>query len=802
MKSPFSVRTAPPIGISARVQRQAAPWDVGARYAAAFGCTFIVIAASQLVIPNDLALLLLAITLLGLPLSWWLRREEERSGRISAYRFLINSVVFMLTVAISLWVLASSVPRIFSPEFSHYFWVQSTAAHTISLLMEVFLIFAACRCLAIVNDKDAVLCTVPSFSVLLLLIVVHKGPEVVVFFLAWALLAAVLLALDQRSEVRQNIVGYVPAAEAGQEVRLSARGLAGVMGFSLTCAVVLSYTLSGRDPDERGMAEGWVAALASRLTQMALDLPDVSVNAGPERQIDFTSGPSLPTRAQLWQVRAWEIDSGRIIRPNYWRMFTLTYYDGRAWSQTSGSGVPVPMEGLDATRYPLVALGYTSPDGRGYQEYEAMRRRALSRPPRDGYDIFGRGPQEARPGNFGTQRRRVRQEVTALVSNTGYLPTLPSVRSLTLEMTQPATVRARIDNSVDIGVLRPAQVARVFSEVPPESAYGNRGGGPPDWRDQKPNPQAALSAEELRLCLQLPPALPSRVREWVQRVVQTGDDNRRSNYWRAKRLMLEIQANAAYTLRPPAVPEGRDATDFFLFESRRGYCTYFAGAFTVACRVAGIPARVVSGFTNPEWQGDSMAILRESGAHAWTEVWVPNWGWATLDATPPDDRGNNAPNWLNGWQDILISMQIVFFDWVKHHRVLLSIAGAVLGAGVFLVWRWRHHTILQLRAGSISGVSPALLDAAARRAIFDFYRKFSKKLSRHFRPVSPWETPREWSREAQVTLNLRDPAPLRELTELYARAKYSPHPLNQNDVEAARAAWQKLSWEPRPDAEA
>lgn len=369
-------------------------------------------------------------------------------------------------------------------------------------------------------------------------------------------------------------------------------------------------------------------------------------------------------------------------------------------------------------------------------------------------------------------------------------------------MTQPPTVRARIDNSVDIGVLRPSQTANVFSEVPDEGEYGNRGSGPPEWRDEKPNPQAKLTPQEKRLCLQLPPTLPPRVRNWVNGVIETGDDPRRSDYWRAKRLMLEIQANAAYTLRPPAVPEGRDATDYFLFESRRGYCTYFAGAFTAACRVAKIPARIVSGFTNPEWQTSNEAILRESGAHTWTEVWVPNWGWATLDATPPDDRGNNAPDWLTNWQEVLISAQTATFDFVDAHLVPLCLAGAVLSMAFLWMAHRRRRAVFQLDMGVPNDAANSPVDVAARRAIFDFYRKFSKALARRFRPVSAWETPREWSLDAQSTLNLRDPTPLRELTELYARAKYSPHPLTQKDVEAARSAWQKLTWDSRPDVQA
>jgi hypothetical protein len=68
-----------------------------------------------------------------------------------------------------------------------------------------------------------------------------------------------------------------------------------------------------------------------------------------------------------------------------------------------------------------------------------------------------------------------------------------------------------------------------------------------------------------------------------------------------RRIANFVESNATYTLYPPKTPNGRDAVDHFLFNSRRGYCTYFVGALTVLCRAAGIPARVVSGFANPEW---------------------------------------------------------------------------------------------------------------------------------------------------------------------------------------------------------
>ena len=56
--------------------------------------------------------------------------------------------------------------------------------------------------------------------------------------------------------------------------------------------------------------------------------------------------------------------------------------------------------------------------------------------------------------------------------------------------------------------------------------------------------------------------------------------------------------------------------------------------FAALARAAGIPARVVTGYQggtlNP--YGDYW-ILRQSDAHAWTEVWIDGRGWVRIDPT-------------------------------------------------------------------------------------------------------------------------------------------------------------------------
>ncbi|GMR01254.1 MAG: protein-glutamine gamma-glutamyltransferase TgpA [Gammaproteobacteria bacterium] len=86
-----------------------------------------------------------------------------------------------------------------------------------------------------------------------------------------------------------------------------------------------------------------------------------------------------------------------------------------------------------------------------------------------------------------------------------------------------------------------------------------------------------------------------------------------------------------YTLNPDLL--GDDAMDDFLFTSRRGFCEHYASAFTYLMRAAGVPARVVIGYQGGKMNPlDDYMIVRQSDAHAWSEVWV-NGHWQRVDPT-------------------------------------------------------------------------------------------------------------------------------------------------------------------------
>ncbi|MDH5785163.1 MAG: DUF3488 and transglutaminase-like domain-containing protein, partial [Chromatiales bacterium] len=87
-----------------------------------------------------------------------------------------------------------------------------------------------------------------------------------------------------------------------------------------------------------------------------------------------------------------------------------------------------------------------------------------------------------------------------------------------------------------------------------------------------------------------------------------------------------------YTRKPPLLAD--DPVDDFLFNTRRGFCEHYATSFVTLMRAAGIPARVVTGYQGGELNdlGDYL-IVRQSSAHAWSEVWLYETGWMRIDPT-------------------------------------------------------------------------------------------------------------------------------------------------------------------------
>ena len=101
-------------------------------------------------------------------------------------------------------------------------------------------------------------------------------------------------------------------------------------------------------------------------------------------------------------------------------------------------------------------------------------------------------------------------------------------------------------------------------------------------------------------------------------------------------LMRRLSGNFSYETKLDL--PGTNALDSFFFESRSGYCAYFATAMATALRAAGIEANIVMGYLGGTWNGyGGFWTVRNADAHAWVEARLD--GEAALRPDPRGDAG-------------------------------------------------------------------------------------------------------------------------------------------------------------------
>ena len=105
-------------------------------------------------------------------------------------------------------------------------------------------------------------------------------------------------------------------------------------------------------------------------------------------------------------------------------------------------------------------------------------------------------------------------------------------------------------------------------------------------------------------------------------------------------LIQHLDRQADYNLDAENNPSGTDFVEYFLLDSREGYCMHFASAAVLALRYFGIPARYAAGYTvspsdfAPGDDGDYTAVLTGRQAHAWAEAYLDTIGWVPVEMTP------------------------------------------------------------------------------------------------------------------------------------------------------------------------
>ncbi|MEI6305407.1 MAG: DUF3488 and transglutaminase-like domain-containing protein [Deltaproteobacteria bacterium] len=284
--------------------------------------------------------------------------------------------------------------------------------------------------------------------------------------------------------------------------------------------------------------------------------------------------------------------------------------------------------------------------------------------------------------------------------------------------------------------------------------------------------------------LKLPPDIPPRIK-------LLADDIRKSGGSDSHRLEL-LEAyfrNNGYRYSMQGLPTGAQAIEQFLFDRKQGNCEFFASAFALVLRAAGIPARLIGGYLGGEYnQVGGYYLVSNDNAHVWVEAFVTGKGWQRFD---PSAFALNAgevlaksrnKGLLSGFRSALDSLNhswnrtVITYDFERQVEVaqnagrqlqhfgngklskkylLLLIVLAAIPALFFLVNNWKR-----------------LLASREERILKAFYRRLERNSGIKVEP----------GRQGLFELAaLGDNKKIREFVDIYADAVYRDRRVTRED---------------------
>ncbi|MFW5785749.1 MAG: transglutaminase-like domain-containing protein [bacterium] len=275
-----------------------------------------------------------------------------------------------------------------------------------------------------------------------------------------------------------------------------------------------------------------------------------------------------------------------------------------------------------------------------------------------------------------------------------------------------------------------------------------------------------------------------------------------------------LQTEYFYSLSPGVAADG-DQLSHFLFESRKGYCSYFAFAMALMVRSLDIPARVAVGFfVDPRLQVLDFHVVRADMAHAWVEVYFNDYGWIEFDPTseivaPGEDvefggdvQVDEVASLL---QEILENRDQLAPLSAEEEAAADDDGGDTAVAGAFRLarrWWWALllgtvALLLLLRHGSLAGFGRSV---GSRRGVIARYRRLHRTASYLGRPQHRSESIYEHADRVGREIS----APLHCAAELYLAALFArDDALSDPDAFAVvervvrRALWRKAAWKQR-----
>ena len=291
--------------------------------------------------------------------------------------------------------------------------------------------------------------------------------------------------------------------------------------------------------------------------------------------------------------------------------------------------------------------------------------------------------------------------------------------------------------------------------------------------------------------LQLTDDLPRRVRGLAEGLT----DNRDNPYDKAIALRDWLRTIPTYSTDIEAPPEEADGVDYFLFETKRGYSSYYSSSMVVMLRAIGIPSRLAVGYTTGDWDEEQgRYVVVSAHAHSWPEAYFPDYGWIPFEPVP-----NQSPITRGGF---------IKGDEVEGIEDVASLIrggdppglgqddpGPVGALSLGPVPGWMIVVVLGVvgGVGLVVGSIIAWISFGLRKE--DYAGRVYRKMVRMARLAGhgprPTETPREFALNLAVAMDAVE-GNIELIGDAYAAGSYRPGPMSDSERESLNEAWSDL----------
>lgn len=269
-----------------------------------------------------------------------------------------------------------------------------------------------------------------------------------------------------------------------------------------------------------------------------------------------------------------------------------------------------------------------------------------------------------------------------------------------------------------------------------------------------------------------------------------------SEYDRLKNLAAAL-STLEYTYSPGTIPGEVDSAssflDYFLLESKKGYCNYFATAFVLLSRAEGIPARYVHGYRIPRNSHGEVSVMNTM-AHAYPEAYIEGIGWMVFEPTPSYEVGQawdalgvpirggtvNMPTGIENMQEDFAELEelgeAIEEPTIEWYRIVVPVVFGLIALVILAI-------ILRV------------VNARAYRALSNEQKvrtichRFLILLNHLGYAKADYESLREYSNRVQEQSELR----LEMFTVLFERVMYSAKDISDSEISALEAEYQELA---------